>query len=667
MGSSFYLQIAPYLLLEYTYGGQETTFISNQVKLARIKNDYLNGQIQFLNTSPSQHVTQNVLDTSAANLGGYKWAFLDKDVPVPYISQDKKLIYTDLSTLLPSLYVTYDRVRIHILSGYRLEDLQGLIIQIYGKEAQTALTSILANNVYLNSDDRDILNPKPVLMGDKMYDRYIELLVPSIKEINTDYYSNPTNSTSLGWQYTTDNNGFLINTAIYISVYEIERIEKTNGNLFLYTSRQYEININQEDTYSLLRANIQESIEGDYFTYYPTYNGNFIEEFIADMDAQGGSYMIINDIDVNEQVGSEHILTSSFSQIQTGSFDEPLDFRPLLKYADSAVAFSIDYTVRIFNRENGFQLLRRASTTSFNTKKYGKHINKIALAQQSYPMKVYNKIGGSQSVTFTKNETTSSFNTVYVPVFYDTKNIVLQTKSVLSSGTDPVNPNFESGLYFGQGEARLYLSEFDSYIKFTINQIGTNNAINHVNLSSSDIQLAFKDSSGNIMKYPALDSTAENTKTAGELVFKRPHTVRTKVFPTETSTKTTKNFYLISSNPGSSDTIMYTGSVDISDNVDKEALRISTLTSGATLLSSSSTTATSTSTGATSSAIPNKSKNPSLTEQLTQKNATNIGNVTSTPYAQTPTVPGFSNDPNAISIKSGLTPTSNTSTVKKTN
>ena len=159
MGNSVFVQIAPYLLLEYTYGGPETTFVSNQVKLARIKNEYLSGQRQFLNTSPAYNDTQNVLNTSVANLGGFKWAFLNTDVPVPYINIDSKIDYEDLSSLLPTVNVLYDRVRVHILSGYRLDDLQGLIVQVYAREAQTSLFSVLANNVYLNSDDRDILNP----------------------------------------------------------------------------------------------------------------------------------------------------------------------------------------------------------------------------------------------------------------------------------------------------------------------------------------------------------------------------------------------------------------------------------------------------------------------------------------------------------------------------
>lgn len=673
MGSSFYLQLAPYLLLEYTYGDSETTYLSSQVKLARIKNSYLDGQVQLLNTSPSQAITQNVLDTSAANLGGYKWSFLDKDVPVPYISQDSNLVYDDLSTLLPSLFVTYDRVRVHILSGYRLDDIQGLIVQIYGKEAQTSKISVLANNVFLNSDDRDVLNPKPILLGEKMYDRYIEVLVPSVKEINSDFYANPTNPISLGYQYTSNNRGFLYETAIYVKAYEIDKVEKKNGNLFLYTGRDYVINVNQEDTYSQLNANVQEATDGDYFTYYPTYKGNFIEDFISELDAAGGNYVVINDIDVYEQVGLDNILSFSFSQVQQGGFDSPLEFRPIIKNSQSAVTFSIDYTVRIFNRDNGFQLIRKASTTSFSPKKYGKQLEKISLAQQSHPLKVYNKVSGAAEISFNSPEAnTSGFNTVYVPVFYETRNITTQVKSVLAQGADPISPDFGADVTFGQGDARIYLSDFDSYYKFSVSQYNTkNNSMSKVNLTAGEIEIVFKDTTGNMLRYPVQDSTPENSRADGELVFKIPGDVYKKVLGADP--KTTKNFYLISSTPGSSDTILYTGSVDTVNNIHKEPARLDVIASD-----SSKPTVKSGSFGANSTprtanpetgagVIEQTSKpgiSPSILDTLTASNTEALNSIKQTTQVQPPVIPGFSDDTRSTSIKNGVAPVSQTNESK---
>ena len=662
MGSSFYLQLAPYILLEYTYGGADTTYLSSQVKLSRIENKYT-GEMQFLNGSAAQNVTQNVLDFSAANIGGYKWAFLDKDVPVPYISTDSNLIYTDMSGLFTSTYVVYDRVRLHLLSGYRLEDLQGLLAQVYVKEAQTDKMSIFANNVYLNSDDRDILNPKPILLGDRMYDRYIEFLVPSLKEVNKDFYSNPVNPISVGYQYSSNTRGFLYNSAIYVKVFEISTIEKKNGNLILHTDDHYEINVNQEDTYSLLTANVEEANDGDYFIYYPTYAGNFVEDFIAELNSAGGDYTILNDIDVYEQIGLENYLTYSFSQVQQGDFDQPLEFRPIIKYADTAVSFSIDYTVRIYNKENGYQIIRKASATSFYPKKYGKNIDKIALTQQSYPFKVYNKVYGGATVSYTTPETTSGFNTVYVPVFYDSRNIVIQNKSVLADGANPVSPNFGTdGIYLGQGDARIYISDFDAYFKFSVFQV--NSPPKKMDLSASVIQLAFKDATGKFIKIPALDSTADNSAIDGELVFKIPGYVREKVLGTSSAVK---NFYLLSSNPGTADTILYTGSVDNVNNIGKETARLKALASAALTSSSAALTSSSSATGKTTPVTdkttgslvrPANSKTPSLMRTLTDANIESINSIKQTTEIQPVDIPGFTFDPNAVSVKSGVRPVS---------
>jgi hypothetical protein len=660
-GNSFYVQLSPYLLLEYTYGDNTSTYLSSQVKFSRIKNNYLGGQVQLLNGSASLNVTQNVLDTSAANLGGYKWAFLDKDVPVPYINTDSNLIFNDLSSLLPSLFVTYDRVRVHIVSGYRLEDLEGLIIQVYGREAMTSNISVLANNVFLNSDDRDILNPKPILLGDRMYDRYIEMLVPSIKGINSDFYANPNNPISLGYQFTSDNLGILYNSAIYVKAYEINRTEKVNGNLFLYTSDSYEVNVNQEDMYSALSANIYESSNGDYFEYYPTYAGNFIEDFIAQLNDAGGDYVVINDIEVYEQVGLDNILTFSFSQVQSSGFDGPLDFRPIIRYASSAVTFSVDYSFRIYNKSNGFQMIRRASTTSFNPRKYGRQLDKISLAQQSYPFRVYNKVYGNAPVSFIGNDYSTSFSTIYVPVFYESRNIVVQNKTVLSSGTNPVDPSFYQAIYFGQGDARIYISDFESYFKFTVNQVDTiSGAITPIDLTAGEILMAFKDAAGNMIKIPAQPSDSNSSLAQGELIFKLPDTLRKKIFTNNKNIATTavQPFYILSLTTGSNETLIYSGTVDKIENIGKETARAKEIVTVAQTSSPESGTTTSTAMESSSASTGVVKPGKSILSTLTESNSLSIDSMKATPEVNPVVIPGYSTDEGAASMKRGIKPTS---------
>ena len=655
MGNSFYVQISPYLLLEYIYADNSTTYLSSQVKLSRIKNDYLGGQLQFVNGSAAQNITQNVVDFSAANLGGYKWALLNRDVPVPYISTDNNLTLTDLSGLLSSVYVKYDTVRVHIISGYRLEDLQGLIFQAYAKEAMTSNITVLANNVYLNSDSRDILNPRPIMLGDRMYDRYIEFLIPAVKGINEDFYSNPSNPISIGYQYTTTNGGILFNSGIYFKVFEIKTTEKKGGNLFLYTSNVYETSVNQEDIYSALAANIQESTNGDYFTYYPTYGGNFVADFIESLNANGGDYVVINDIEVYEQVGLDNILTFSFSQMQGDGFDSALEFRPIIKYADSAVTFSIDYSVRVYNRANGFQIIRRASTTSFNPRKYGKQLEKIALATQSYPFKVYNKVYGNSPVTFVGNDYATQFSTVYVPVFYESRNLTVQHKTVLANGTNPISPDFYDNINFGQGDARIYLSDYESYFKFAIRQVQpTTGALTPLDLTSGDVVMVFKDAQNNDIRIPAEASDSHNSKSQGEVVFKLPDYIRKKVL----TTKSVQPFYIVSSVSGASDTLIYSGTVDKIENISKETARVKDIVS----LATTSATGASAS-GASSPTIKVKTNGAiapgkSIVDTLTDSNSLSIDTIKSTPAVNPVSIPGYSVDSNGSSIKNGVSPIS---------
>ena len=652
MGNSFYVQLSSYILLEYTYGGTDTTYISNQVKLARLKNNYFDGEIQFMNTSPAHNTTQNVLNNSAAKISGNKWAFLNTDVPVPYIGVDSNLIYTDLSQLITSNYVLYDRIRVHILSGYRLDELDGLIIQVYGKEAQTSSISILTNNVYLNSDSRDILNPRPVILGDRMYDRYIEVLVPSIKSINSDFYANPTNPISIGYQYTSTNRGFLFNTGVYVKVFEIASSEIKNGNLFFNTSDSYEVVVNQEDSFSSLSAAIEEATDGDYFKYYPTYAGNFIEDFIAELNASGGDYVVINDIDVYEQVGMDHLMTFSYSQLQLNGFDKPIEWRPIIKYAESAVSFSIDYTVRIYNRSNGYQMIRKASTTSFNPKKYGRNLEKISLANMSYPMKVYNKIVDGPSVTYSVPSQTTNFNTVYVPIFYDAKQVVTQIKSIVT----PNDNSTDTGVYFGQGDARIYLSDFETYIKFSIHNVNiTTHALTHIDLTKGTISIVFKDKLGKAVTVIADPSVPYNSRALGEIVFKLPANLKNTVL----YDGTVKNFNIIIESEGTSPTVIYSGSVDDIINVANEPTRVNTVKSNATTLTallSTSATTTSTATNTTTSSTSNMNTTTSLLNDLINANSQSLSSADRQVVNQ-PHIPGYSNDYGAASIKTGIIPT----------
>lgn len=655
MAGSSYTQLAPYLLLEYIYGDESDRklTVEQNYQIARLKNEYDYSQYTFLNTSAARNTTNNVLDFTAANLGGVNWVILDKDVPVPYITQDSKLTYETLSVSERPSDVLYDTVRFHIQSGYNLEGTEGLLFQIYVREAQTDLASYLTSNVVLKGSDRFIFNPNPIFITDRIYDRYIEIKIPSVKDANQAYYSSGGTLASIGHRYTTDGRGFLFNTQIYIDAIEIATVTKKNGITYFSTDVRYESTVRQEDIYSEVNAVIKESTAGDFFEYYVSFQGNYPADLIEELNSQGGNYVIIHQLDVTEQIDTRFVITNSFTQVQSGGYEEPLLYRPILKYAGISPSFSIDYTARVYNQENGYQIIKTSSVTSFNPSKYGKNIEKIGLSNVTSPLKVYNRVYGGASLAYSNPLPTNNFNTVYVPVFYDSKTLYTGTTSVLAPGQDPLNPNFNSNsIYFAQGAARLYLGDFDQYVKFSMKQYSSRtNTLNGIDLSGMSLLIGFEDTNGNIFTYPALPSTIESPLSGGEVVFKIGVDARKRI---GLDGSNLKNFYVLSYTSGTGQTKMYVGTVDYDINLNKEDARVKELGSQAvtieTLLAAGNSTVTTIQGNTVSQDLQVQNSNNSLIAQLANISSGNITGAESKQEVLPPTIPGFTTDSNASSV-----------------
>jgi hypothetical protein len=670
--SSSFIQVSPYLLLEYIYGDNTTEFYGSSFnyKPARLINKYDKSQRTFLNTNPARLSTQNVLDFTAANLGGVDWVILDKDVPLPYINIDSdNLIYEDLTSPttwvtpntenLSSLLIKYDKVRFHVQSGYNLDNIEGLLFQLSVREAQTDLFSYLASNVILKGTDRFIFNPNPVFITDRIYDRYIEIWIPSVKDANDNYYSNPGNRFSIGYQYTTDNRGYLKDTQIYVKAFEISSVTIKNGITYFKTDQTYDVTVRQEDIYSDVAAVIKESTQGDYFEYFCSYQDGFPTLLIQDLNSEGGNYVIIHQLDVIEQIDTRFITTYSFTQIQSGDFEGPLLYRPILRYAGISPSFSIEYTVRVYNTENGYQIVKKGSVTSFNPSKYGKNTEKISLSNVTSPLKVYNKVYGGAAMSYNPVLPTNNFNTVFVPVFYDSMSLYLGSTTVLAPGQDPLSPNFNSNsLYYSQGAARLYLGDFEQYVKFSLKQYSNRtNSLNNVDLSQLKLLIGFEDAAGKIFTYPALSSTIESPLSQGEVVFKIPAGAKTRI---GLDGSNVKNFYILSNTSSSGDTKMYTGTVDSDINLSKEAQRVVDLGTQAVtvqqLISQNQSVSASVQTNSISVDLGVANQKTSITSQI--NNMTNASPKEGTQMeVLPPVIPGFTTDSNAASI-SVIKPTS---------
>ena len=96
---------------------------------------------------------------------------------------------------------------------------------------------------------------------------------------------------------------------------------------------------------------------------------------------------------------------------QDTDFDEPVLFRPIIKNANSAVSFSINYVLRLYNKADATQIIKNAKLTSFDTQKYGRQMIQINLGVVPTVANVYNRINndtGKQIVVGTGGASTSA-------------------------------------------------------------------------------------------------------------------------------------------------------------------------------------------------------------------------------------------------------------------
>jgi len=556
MATSRYVQITDWALLEYEYSNEQ---ISNtQAKAFKLKNDY-DDSTHFLNGDIAKKLTGNVQDGSSATQStvGNKWAYLDIDTIVPTINTDANLTLTEETINLTSPEIEYDNVKIHIVSGFNLDGLDGLIAQISAKTNDGKRVD-LSNFTFLASENDYKFNTKPLFLGDRLYDKYIEFKVPALSWIQSEFYANPANPGAFAYIYSDDNTGFVKDTFIDFTLHEITSSSTENGNQFFITGNKYDLSFLSADQFGLLGSTIRESSEGDYFEFYMTWDNAFPDDYILNLNSVGGDWVIIHQIEVFEQVGPTTFKTSNMTMLQENNFEKPNIFRPIVLNSSIASAFSIDYIMRFMNRADGNQIIRESAYTSFEPKKYGKELEKITVSEGYRPMKVYNKIVSSDNqstATSFQQSSPATFKTVvntkYVPNFFDNTNISISTVGKDAQELD------ES--IFGQGKAIILLNEYDNRMRFKLfDKSPSDNELEQLDLTTEpSIFLSFVyDDGTKLYVDQSLDSDVDPT--SGEVEF-----MINSEDASEVLKQTNKRFYIVSRGGNDdTETVLYQGSYD---------------------------------------------------------------------------------------------------------
>ena len=392
MESSKFIQISDGILLEYIYTSQSnpTEFNTSTHPIEIMRDGHTGGSYLF-NTDAVSADMGNYRDISAVAVNENKtqYAYLDTDIGVPYNDFDPELTNTSnlLQTFSPNLNIEYDRVRVHFISGFNFTGFDGIIFETLVPRRDGVLLNLSSIN-FLKTDT-PVFNPDPILINDNLYATYIEWRVPSLYFMNNSFNSAVSNG--LGYKLT-EGQGFLSTPTITLKASGIYETIVDNGYSYYNIEEINAVTIANRDVYDDLYAQVIESDSGDYFELSGEVTGSTFANFIAQLNSAGGNYVVFHEINVSEQIGTNFVKTSTQVFTQTTNFDNPILFRPIILNSAIAVSFNINYVLRLYNRADNTQIIKNASLSSFDVKKYGRRLMKINLGTVPTVANVYNQV-----------------------------------------------------------------------------------------------------------------------------------------------------------------------------------------------------------------------------------------------------------------------------------
>ena len=580
MAQSRFINLSSYCIVEYQFEqlnslnfySEDFTFVENTIT----------GEHQIFNTDASYNTLKNIQDLSVVSIGNNSYAYLDSEKVPNYLTYDTQLT----SSTLSGYNVVMDKVRFHFVAGFDFDNFKALILSINNTENNG--TKCTFANILLAPEtiaQLIIFNPKPLFLSNAVYDRYVDIYVPSIKNINSDFETAPIPGITFAAAITPSPSGpvgFIYNNPITISLLECGN-KKTIYTNTSVTYDSYEVTdafhatVSQTNEFDNVGAYVAESLVGDYLEFYLTFNSAFPGELISILDKRNPNddWIIVHQLSVFEQVGSAFINTSRLVFFQEDSYDEPNVFRPVLKYAHEAISMSVDYIARLTNRRNGEQIIREASFNLVSPKKYGRNLINLPLLEKPQSQKIYNKIVknnfeatslfiepvpvGKQPVVVPQSPTTITqitevVRTEFIPIFFNNNNISISNVNSMTTSTDS-----SEEVIFAPGKLRFILSPFDNVLKLKVFTEATlANAENplvplDLNVNSAKYRLVFETTTGKIAIDNVNDSNQENLST-GQVTFNIAKKDSEAVLNSSNRT-----LYLISVSQDGRETLMYTG------------------------------------------------------------------------------------------------------------
>ena len=540
--TSKYVQLTPYLLMEYMYADQpqpEEYFVNtgpNTVGYDKLINGYMSNAVQIFNPEDDYGITHNTADNSAVQIGANSFVTLDANLIIPFNDYSDQLTNTvDLPIVFPSnLLVVYDSIRYHIRAGYNLGNIDGLILQVQLQDQNLNYVTMSQIILKKGTSQDYTLNPNPVTIGSNIYDKYFEVKIPNTQDMIYKYQaaSDVFKPQTLAGLISQSGTGFVSNSPIRISIWQIQSTVDYEGYSRFDCAKIASLSLEQEDPFSNIGATIKESNQGQFFEYYATDNEGFIEDFILFQNSIGNSYYISHQIEVLEQIGAAIIETSRFQSIQTTAYDIPNFYRPIVRNAAYSSSFFLRYTMSLINNADQSRVTRISTYSSNTPSQWGTTITPIQLENLPQVQKIYNRVYSASSISVGSNDQSAPREIIKYSNVFIQQSYVTATVNNLSftNGSLTQNNGTSELTAVGTGKLTVSISPFDNYFKFTFVKSGPSGTPVAIDLTNSgSFKMAFLDDQGNKTYISSLQDNNIARPASGEIAFKIDETQSTKV------------------------------------------------------------------------------------------------------------------------------------------
>lgn len=543
MKLSNFINLDPNVLLEYIYNDQNLVSVPYEIlintKLGERSFMESNNSL-YTNTKKNQLFVLDPISNTNALIDTNNYKFLQVN---------------NYSAGFP---VQFDTIRLHFPINYTFGENIGFKINAYVFDTNNKYTYDISNFYYDITQGDNLYNlnysSPPLLINAKMWGKYIDILVPSAYAISNQLTNNLPTPNTINYNLT---NGIGISTTspLFINFQFINNKQTINNITTYILKAPYSTSVPIVPKYESLGLTIQESSQGDYFEIFGTYNGNISEFNLFLQNAQniGNNYYVEYTITVFEQ----NIRGNSITIILNENFDQPVEYRPIIKYSTTTVI--IDVQMNVIDSVDNSRILRTADYGMLpdQVTKYSLRMSKINIANASKPV-IYN-LKTSMSLGQLNGNSSNNINLqlqpvkVPFPVLVEKYNIVAKSDNVLIG----------NNLFYGNGQLVISIYPFDNVFSFVLASQIKDGTINYLDMSNlGTINMVIKDSMNTVSVLPYYQSGSVDLS-KGMLVFLLPNG---SVNDVKKIYNGGINLFYITSTSNGVSTVLYTGLFNVYDS-----------------------------------------------------------------------------------------------------